>query len=99
MQPLLLKLCKSYGVSLSEVAIRYALNHPHIHTTIVGISSMDHVTTNLKAIELEIPDGLLEEIDKLVATTKAYHAYPQQHLVWCRGKRLNMANLCFSGLH
>jgi L-galactose dehydrogenase len=81
MQPRLLDLCSSYGVDLSEVAIRYALDHPDIHTTIVGIANMHHVTRNLKAVDLRIPDGLLADIDRLVS--------PVRNQMWYEGKPEN----------
>jgi L-galactose dehydrogenase len=81
MQPRLLGLCKKYGVDLSEVAIRYALGHPDIHTTIVGIANMNHVTRNLKAVDLHIPEGLMKEIDALVA--------PVRNQMWYEGKSEN----------
>jgi L-galactose dehydrogenase len=81
MQPVLLDLCKSYGVALSDVAIRFALDHPDIHTTIVGIANMDHVTRNIKAMDVQIPDGLLEKIDTIVA--------PVRNQMWYEGKPEN----------
>lgn len=70
MQSRLLQLCSSYGVNLSEVAIRYAIDHPDIATTIVGMSNPSHVRQNMKAMDFRIPDGLLEKIEDLVAPVK-----------------------------
>ncbi len=81
MQPVLLELCRAYGVALSDVAIRYALDHPGIHTTIVGISGMDHVTKNLGAMEVRIPPGLMEQIEARVA--------PVRNQMWYEGKPEN----------
>jgi L-galactose dehydrogenase len=81
MQPALLALCKAYGVELSEVAIRYAADHPAIATTIVGMSTTEHVKQNLKALDLRIPEGLLAEINKLVA--------PVKNRMWYEGKPEN----------
>jgi L-galactose dehydrogenase len=81
MQPALLALCKAYGVELSEVAIRYAADHPAIATTIVGMSTTGHVKQNLRALDLRIPEGLLAEINKLVA--------PVKNRMWYEGKPEN----------
>jgi L-galactose dehydrogenase len=81
MQPKLLALCKTYGVDLSEVAIRYALDHPAIAATIVGISTMDHIRQNLRAVDLQLPEGLLAEIEQLVA--------PAKNQMWYEGKPEN----------
>ncbi|QHT68115.1 aldo/keto reductase [Rhodocytophaga rosea] len=80
-QPVLLSLCKKYGMELSDVAIRYALNHPDIHTTIVGIANMNHVTSNLRAVDVQIPAGLMEEIEKVVA--------PVRNKMWYEGRPEN----------
>ena len=55
----LLQLCKDYGINLSEVAIRFAVDHPAIATTIVGMSEVKHVKQNLKALDLQIPADLM----------------------------------------
>ncbi|GEO06198.1 oxidoreductase [Adhaeribacter aerolatus] len=81
MQPRLLALCKNYGVNLSEVAMRYAMDHPDIATTIVGMSNPTHVQQNLKAVVLRIPDGLLAEIEDLVA--------PVKNQMWFEGNPAN----------
>jgi L-galactose dehydrogenase len=70
MQPRLLQLCKEYGVNLSDVAIRYAIDHPDIATTIVGMSNTRHVKQNIQVLDFRIPDGLLEKITHLVAPVK-----------------------------
>jgi L-galactose dehydrogenase len=80
-QPVLLNLCKKYGMELSDVAIRFALDHPDIHTTIVGIANMDHVTRNLRAVDVQIPAGLLEEIERVVA--------PVRNKMWYEGRPEN----------
>jgi L-galactose dehydrogenase len=81
MQPALLALCKAYGVDLSQVALRYAMDHPAIASTIVGMATMNHVTRNLNALDLQIPEGLLAEIEKLVA--------PVKNQMWYEGKPEN----------
>jgi L-galactose dehydrogenase len=81
MQPRLLDLCKNYGVELSDVAIRYAIDHPDIATTIVGMSTTAQAQKNIKVLDFAIPDGLLEEIDQLVA--------PVRNRMWYEGKPEN----------
>ncbi|KAA5545712.1 aldo/keto reductase [Adhaeribacter rhizoryzae] len=81
MQPKLLALCQNYGVNLSEVAMRYAMDHPAIATTIVGMSNPTHVRQNLNAVDLQIPDGLLAEIAALVA--------PVKNQMWFEGNPAN----------
>ncbi len=81
MQPKLLALCKNYGVRLSDVALRYAMDHPAIATTVIGMCQVEVVKQNLAATTFEIPDQLLEEIQALVA--------PVKNRMWFEGKEEN----------
>jgi L-galactose dehydrogenase len=81
LQPDLLELCKSYGVRLSDVALRYAMDHPSIATTIVGMCELEVVKQNVAAVDFEIPQELLEKIEAVVA--------PQKNRMWFEGKEEN----------
>jgi L-galactose dehydrogenase len=76
-----LALCQEYGVALSEVAIRYAVSHPDLATTIVGMSHTRHVQQNIRALDLRISEDLLERIELLVA--------PVKNMMWYEGKPEN----------
>ncbi|PSR55021.1 aldo/keto reductase [Adhaeribacter arboris] len=80
-QPKLLQLCESYGVRLSDVAIKYAVDHPDIATTIVGMWEVKHVQQNIKALDLSIPADLMEEILKIVT--------PVKNQMWFEGRPEN----------
>ena len=81
MQPSLLDLCREYGLALSDVAVNYAVNHPIIATTIVGMSEQKQVEQNIRALQLQIPDELLQRIETLVA--------PVKNQMWFDGKPEN----------
>lgn len=81
MQSELLKLCSEYSVKLSDVAIRFALDHPDITTTIVGMCDLATSRENVSVLDFRIPDGLLEEIHTLVA--------PVKNQMWYEGKPEN----------
>jgi L-galactose dehydrogenase len=81
MQPVLLELCKSYGVRLSDVALRYALDHPQIATTITGMCELAVVKQNVAAVDSQIPTELLEKIENLLA--------PVKNRMWFEGKEEN----------
>jgi L-galactose dehydrogenase len=66
----LLACCKKYGVALSDVAIRYAIDHPFIASTIIGMCDQTNVKKNIGVLDFSIPEGLLAEIDRLVAPVK-----------------------------
>ena len=70
LQPKLIQLCAEYGVKLSDVANRYALDHPDIATTIVGMSKLKHVEQNVRVLDFKIPAGLLESIENMVGPLK-----------------------------
>jgi L-galactose dehydrogenase len=69
-QPALLNICHKYGVHLSDVAIRFALDNPDIATTIVGMCDSSTVKKNVSVLDFSIPDGLLNEIELIVAPVK-----------------------------
>jgi L-galactose dehydrogenase len=81
MQPILLAICEKYGASLSQVALRFAMGHPDIATTIVGMNSMETIRENIAAVDLQIPEGLLGEIETLLA--------PVKNKMWFEGKAEN----------
>lgn len=58
----LLDLCASYGFSLSDVALRYAMDHPAIGSTLVGMCELNVIKQNVASLSLNIPKTLVEEI-------------------------------------
>jgi L-galactose dehydrogenase len=80
-QPALLQICKKYGVRLSDVAMRYAMDHPHITTTIVGMNSMSNIQQNVAALDFKIPPELLDELTAAIA--------PIKNLMWYEGQPEN----------
>ncbi|MFM2231871.1 MAG: hypothetical protein RJB31_572 [Bacteroidota bacterium] len=66
----LLDCCKKYGVALSDVAIRYAIDHPFIASTIIGMCDQTNVKKNIGVLEFSFPEGLLVEIYRIVAPVK-----------------------------
>lgn len=81
MQPKLIGLCQQYGLSLSDVALAFAIAHPDITTTITGMCAVDDVKTNIRAADLDIPEALLHDIKKLVA--------PVKNKMWYEGRAEN----------
>ena len=74
-------LCRRYGQDTSLVAMRHALNYPHVGTTIVGMSKVRHVETNLKALEIDVPEELFEKIKEIAA--------PAKNMMWFEGRDEN----------
>ncbi|MFT4017271.1 MAG: aldo/keto reductase [Agriterribacter sp.] len=80
-QPVLQALCGKYGLSLSDVALSYAVSHPAIATTIAGMCEVKTVGKNIKAVDIAIPPGLLTEINIAVA--------PVKNQMWFEGREEN----------
>jgi L-galactose dehydrogenase len=80
-QPVLLQICKKYEVRLSDVAMRYAMDHPHISTTIVGMNSMSNIQQNIASLDFKIPPELLDELTAAIA--------PVKNLMWYEGQPEN----------
>ncbi|MHC4216221.1 MAG: aldo/keto reductase [Planctomycetota bacterium] len=66
----LVSLCRQYGVNIADVAMRFALDHPYVATTIVGMSKLRHVVQNVKTLDFVIDPELLAKIQELVAPVK-----------------------------
>ena len=80
-QPVLLQICKKYEVRLSDVAMRYAMDHPDITTTIVGMNSMSNIQRNIASLDFKIPPELLDELTAAIA--------PVKNLMWYEGQPEN----------
>ncbi|RRB00931.1 aldo/keto reductase [Larkinella rosea] len=81
LQPRLLSLCREFGLELSDVALRFAVDHPVIATTIIGMNTQKQLEQNVRALQLTIPDELLQRIGALVA--------PVKNQLWFEGKPEN----------
>ena len=80
-QPVLLGICQKYGVRLSDVAMRFAMDHPDIATTIVGMCRMTSIQKNIASLDFKIPEGLLEELSVAIQ--------PIKNLMWFEGEEAN----------
>lgn len=80
-QPVLLGICQKYGVRLSDVAMRFAMDHPDIATTIVGMCRMTSIQKNIASLDFKIPAGLLEELTIAIK--------PVKNLMWFEGEEAN----------
>lgn len=81
LQPHLLAICQKYQVRLSDVALRFAMDHPDIATTIVGMCDMKTIRENVSAVDFIIPDGLLFELEQVIA--------PVKNRMWFEGRPEN----------
>ncbi len=70
-------LCRTRGIDVSQVALRFCYDYPHTASVLVGMSRMRHVERNLQAFDMEVPEGLLAEINALVE--------PVRNRIWASG--------------
>jgi L-galactose dehydrogenase len=75
------ELCRHHGVSAPRVALQFALQHPYVSSTFVGISSVDEARRNIEAIREKPDPDLLCEIEEIVA--------PVQGKMWITGNAEN----------
>ena len=69
--------CREHGTDLASVALKYAVDYPHVASTIVGMSTPQRVLRNLEAVDRPIPEGLLETLRK--------HTQPVMNHMWFEG--------------
>jgi L-galactose dehydrogenase len=79
--PKIAELCREYGVNVADVAMRFALDHPYVAMTIVGMSKLRHVEQNVRVLDFKNDRELLAKIEELVA--------PVKNKMWFEGKPEN----------
>jgi L-galactose dehydrogenase len=51
-------------MSLSQLALRFSLDHPYVSTTLVGMATRQQVSSNLQALNQQRDPGLVTEIQQ-----------------------------------
>ena len=72
---------KAKGFELGQVALPFALNHPDIATTFVGMPTVSNVRSNLRWIEEPLQKNLLAEVQEILR--------PIQNQTWPSGRAEN----------
>ncbi|MFC0531523.1 aldo/keto reductase [Phytohabitans kaempferiae] len=63
----LARLAEDSGLSLVDLAIGFALNHPAVSSVIIGPRTPEHLEAYLKAATVELGDAVLDRVDEIVA--------------------------------
>jgi len=79
--PKIAALCREYGVNVADVAMRFALDHPYVAMTVVGMSKLRHVEQNIKVLDFQNEPELIAKIEELVA--------PVKNKMWFEGRPEN----------
>jgi L-galactose dehydrogenase len=58
----ILDVCKRRGTPISAIALRFALDHPYVSSTLVGMATQAEVTVNLAILEMKSDPEFLAEI-------------------------------------
>lgn len=73
--------CRSQGANISDLALQFALQHDDVATTLVGMSKVQHVDRNLKAVGVTPDPQLLAQVLALIE--------PVANVVWKEGRPEN----------
>jgi len=83
-------LCADAGVSVSDVAMRFCLDHPYVATTLVGMSKQRHVEQNIRVLEFVNNAELLGRIEEIIR--------PVKDVTWYAGRSENTDSNWANGL-
>jgi len=61
------------GLTLVELSIAFALNHPAISSVIIGPRTQEHLEAYLKASTVQLTDEILDRIDEIVDPGTQFH--------------------------
>jgi D-threo-aldose 1-dehydrogenase len=64
-------LCREAGVSLAAAALQFSLRDPRIHSTIVGVTSLDRFDDLERESAESIPDGFWDAVDAALPPASA----------------------------
>ena len=59
------QLCTQWGVALPAAALHYSLREPRIHSTVVGISTLERLDALEALLAARIPEGFFAAVDRL----------------------------------
>lgn len=69
----LARLAEDNGLSLIDLSVAFALNHPAVSSVIIGPRTQEHLEAYLKAATVTLPDPVLDAIDTIVEPGTQFH--------------------------
>lgn len=63
----LARLAADNGLTLIELALAFALNHPAVSSVIIGPRTLEHLEGYLNAATVELSEDILDRVDEIVA--------------------------------
>jgi L-galactose dehydrogenase len=73
--------CREKGADISEVALRFCLDHPSVSSTLIGMATPHQVETSLKLLQTKTDKELLGKVEAILA--------PVFNYVWPSGRPEN----------
>jgi L-galactose dehydrogenase len=74
-------ICRRAGVDITDVALRFCLDHDYTSSVIIGMARQREVEQNLRTLEMKNDPALLAEIAHAVA--------PVRNQIWMQGREQN----------
>jgi aryl-alcohol dehydrogenase-like predicted oxidoreductase len=62
----LAKLAEQAGMTLIEMALAFVIGHPAVTSAIIGPRTMEHLESQLSALDVTLSDDVLDKIDEIV---------------------------------
>ncbi|MDT0316972.1 aldo/keto reductase [Streptomyces millisiae] len=59
-------LAEEHGLTLIELAVAFALNHPAVASVLIGPRTLDHLQTQLPAADVVLTPEVLDRVDQIV---------------------------------
>jgi L-galactose dehydrogenase len=75
------KFCRDHGADISDVAMRFCLDHPYVSSTLVGMASTRQVEASLNLLRTSTDPELLRQVEAILA--------PAFNYVWPSGRPEN----------
>jgi len=66
------KLADEAGMPLVHLAVAWVINHPAVTAAIIGPRTMDQLTSQLGALDVELSDDVLDRVDEIVPPGKNF---------------------------
>jgi aryl-alcohol dehydrogenase-like predicted oxidoreductase len=71
------KLADEAGMSLVHMAIAFVLQHPAVTAPIIGPRTMEHLESQLGAMDVRLSDDVLDRIDEIVPPGATFNRFDQ----------------------
>ena len=62
----LAQLAEEAGMTLIQLALAFVINHPAVTAAIIGPRTMEHLESQLAALDVTLSDDVLDRIDEIV---------------------------------